>query len=227
MMDSYIKHPKHFVAVDCVILGYNEGELCLLLYPRGFEPAKGVWSLMGGFVQEKESSDDAAKRVLKQTTGLEDIFLKQVAAFADPARELETRVISIAYYALVRMEEQDKSLVRESGAHWWPISSLPEMVFDHGKMFEKALVKLQQEAGYHLIGRELLAEKFTLLQLRRLYEAIFQREFDAGNFRKKILSLDVVERLNEKDFSESKKGAYYYRCKQDVILKGLDRIVKV
>lgn len=225
-MEHY-KHPKHFVAVDCVILGYNEGELCLLLYPRGFEPSKGVWSLMGGFVQNEESADDAAKRVLKQTTGLDHIFLKQVSTFAEPNRDLGARVISIAYYALVRMDEHDKACVREHGAHWWPVSELPDMVFDHDKMLNKAIVKLQQEAGYRLIGQELLAEKFTLLQLRKLYETIFEREFDPGNFRKKILSLDVLERLNEKDSLESKKGAFYYRFKKEVTMKGLDRIVKV
>lgn len=226
-MVFYNKHPKHFVAIDCVILGYNEGELCLLLYPRSFEPSKGAWSLMGGFVQEGESSDEAARRVLKQTTGLEDIFMQQVETFADPERDTETRVISIAYYALVRMEEHDKACVREHGAHWWPISELPDTIFDHGEMVEKALVKLQYEAGYRLVGRELLGEKFTLLQLRKLYEAIFQREFDPGNFRKKILSLDVLERLNEKDPSESKKGAFYYSSKTTNEEKSLDRIVKV
>ena len=226
-MELYNKHPKHFVAVDCVILGYDEGELCLLLYPRGFEPSKGSWSLMGGFVQEGESSDDAAKRVLKKTTGLEKIFLKQVSTFSKPDRDPEARVICIAYYALVRIDEHDKACVREHGAHWWPISALPEMIFDHGAMVGKALLKLQQEAGYRLIGQELLAEKFTLLELRKLYEAIFQREFDPGNFRKKILSLDVLEKLNEKDSSKSKKGAFYYRCKEENTAKGLDRIVKV
>ncbi len=226
-MKFYTSHPKYFVAVDCVIFGYNEGELCLLLYPRGFEPSKGAWSLMGGFVQDDESADDAAKRVLKQTIGMEEIFMEQVGTFAEPTRDPEDRVISVAYYALVRMDEHDKESVRENGAHWWPISSLPEMIFDHGKMAGKALLKLQQEAGYRLIGQELLADKFTLLQLRRLYEAIFQREFDPGNFRKKILSLDVLERLNEKDSSESKRGAFYYRLKDEVAERGLDRIVKI
>lgn len=226
-MEHYNKHPKHFVAVDCVILGYNEGELCLLLYPRGFEPSKGAWSLMGGFVQELESSDDAAKRVLKKTTGLKDIFMQQVHTFAKLKRDSESRVISIAYYTLIRIEEHDKACVREHGAHWWPITELPEMIFDHGEMVKKALVKLQYEAGYRLVGEELLGEKFTLLQLRKLYEVIFQREFDPANFRKKILSLDVLERLNEKDLSESKKGAFYYRCKKIIKERGLDRIVKV
>lgn len=226
-MEHYNKHPKHFVAVDCVILGYNEGELNLLLYPRGFEPSKGAWSLMGGFVQDGESSDDSAKRVLKKTTGLDDIFMRQVETFAKPQREAAARVISIAYFALVRMDEHDKACVRERGAHWWPISELPEMIFDHGEMVEKALVKLQHEAGYRLIGSELLGDKFTLLQLRKLYEAIFMREFDPGNFRKKIMSLNVLERLNEKDSSESKKGAFYYKCMDNTEIKGLDRIVKV
>lgn len=226
-MKHYSKHPKHYVAVDCVILGYNEGELCLLLYPRGFEPSKGAWSLMGGFVQNNESSDESAKRVLKQTTGLDDIYMQQIATFAKPERDPATRVISIAYFALIRMDEHDSDRVRENGAHWWPLSALPEFIFDHGEMFEQALVKLQQEAGYRLIGQELLGEKFTLLQLRKLYEAIFQREFDPGNFRKKILSLDVLERLNEKDSSESKKGAFYYRCKNKDEVRGLDRIVKL
>lgn len=226
-MKHYNKHPKHFVSVDCVILGYSEGELCLLLYPRGFEPSKGAWSLMGGFVQDDESSDDAAKRVLKKTTGLENIFLKQVSTFASPQRDSEARVISIAYFTLVRIGEYDKACVREYGAHWWPITALPDTIFDHGEMVEKALVKLQYEAGYRLIGSELLGDKFTLLQLRKLYEAIFIREFDPGNFRKKIMSLNVLERLNEKDSSESKKGAYYYKCKNKSEVKGLDRIVKV
>lgn len=226
-MEHYNKYPKHFVAVDCVILGYNEGELCLLLYPRSFEPSKGAWSLMGGFVQDDESSDEAAKRVLKQTTGLDDIFMQQVEAFTKINREPGTRVISIAYFALVRIDEHDKACVREHGAHWWPLSNLPKTVFDHQEMVEKALVKLQEEAGYRLIGSELLGDKFTLLQLRKLYEAIFMREFDPGNFRKKIMSLNVLEKLNEKDSSESKKGAYYYKCKNKTEVKGLDRIVKV
>lgn len=226
-MEHYNKYPKHFVAVDCVILGYNEGELCLLLYPRSFEPSKGAWSLMGGFVQDDESSDEAAKRVLKQTTGLDDIFMQQVEAFTKINREPGTRVISIAYFALVRIDEHDKACVREHGAHWWPLSNLPKTVFDHQEMVEKALVKLQEEAGYRLIGSELLGDKFTLLQLRKLYEAIFMREFDPGNFRKKIISLNVLEKLNEKDSSESKKGAYYYKCKNKTEVKGLDRIVKV
>jgi len=226
-MVHYIKHPKYFVAVDCVIFGYRNDELCLLLYPRGFEPSKGSWSLMGGFVQGNESSDDAAKRILKLTIGLEDIFMEQVETFTNPERDPEARVISISYYALIRIDEHDELSVREHGAHWWPITELPELIFDHNKMVEKALIKLQQKAGFSLVGKELLPEHFTLMQLRKLYEAIFQREFDPGNFRKKILSLNALEKLEIKNMTESKKGAFYYRCKVAEGEKTLDRIVKI
>lgn len=214
-MKLYKNHPRYHVAVDCVILGYQDEEIKLLLYPRSFEPYKGKWSLLGGFVEENESSDEAAARILKQTTGLEQIFLEQVAAFSDPKRDPEARVISLAYYALIRIDLHDEECVKENGAYWIPIRKLPHLIFDHQAMFEKALVKLQQKAGYSLCGGELLPEMFTLIQLRKLYEAIFQREYDPGNFRKKILSLGMLEKLNIKDVSESRKGAYYYRIKPE------------
>ena len=209
-----------------IILGYQEEEIKLLLYPRSFEPFKGKWSLLGGFVQDDESADEAAARILKQTTGLEQIFLEQVASFSDPRRDPEARVISLAYYALIRIDLHDEERVRENGAYWIPIRKLPNLIFDHQAMFEKALVKLQQKAGYSLVGLELLPEMFTLIQLRKLYEAIFQREYDPGNFRKKILSLGVLERLDKKDTSESRKGAFYYKAKSNIGEIDVNRIVK-
>lgn len=225
-MELYKIHPQHYVAVDCVILGYQDEEIKLLLYPRSFEPYKGKWSLLGGFVQEDESADEAAARILKQTTGLEQIFLEQVASFSEPDRDPEARVISLAYYALIRIDLHDEECVKENGAYWVSINKLPNLIFDHQQMFEKALVKLQQKAGYSLCGSELLPEMFTLIQLRKLYEAIFQREFDPGNFRKKILSLNALEKMNEKDASESRKGAFYYKAKSNIGEIDFDRIVK-
>lgn len=225
-MELYKIHPQHYVAVDCVILGYQDEEIKLLLYPRSFEPYKGNWSLLGGFVQDNESADDAAARILKQTTGLEQIFLEQVASFSEPNRDLEARVISLAYYALIRIDLHDEEKVKENGAYWVSINKLPKLIFDHQEMFEKALVKLQQKAGYSLCGSELLPEMFTLIQLRKLYEAIFQREFDPGNFRKKILSLGVLEKLSVKDASESRKGAFYYMAKSNIGEIDVNRIVK-
>jgi len=225
-MELYKIYPQHYVAVDCVILGYQDEEIKLLLYPRSFEPYKGQWSLLGGFVQDNESADDAAVLILKQTTGLEQIFLEQVASFSEPNRDPESRVISLAYYALIRIDLIDQKQVKESGAFWISINKLPDLIFDHQEMFEKALVKLQQKAGYSLCGSELLPEMFTLIQLRKLYEAIFQREFDPGNFRKKILSLGVLEKLSVKDASESRKGAFYYKAKSNIGEIDVNRIVK-
>ncbi len=225
-MEFYKIHPQHYVSVDCVILGYQDEEIKLLLYPRSFEPYKGNWSLLGGFVEDYESADEAAARILKQTTGLEQIFLEQVCSFSDPNRDPEARVISLAYYALIRIDLHDEECVRENGAYWIPIRKLPNLIFDHQEMFEKALVKLQQKAGYSLVGSELLPEMFTMIQLRKLYEAILQRELDPGNFRKKILSLGVLERLDKKDTSESRKGAFYYKVKSNIGEIDIDRIIK-
>ena len=225
-MNFYNQHPRFLVAVDCVVFGYEEGELKLLLYPRAFEPEKGHWSLMGGFVQENESSDEAAARVLKQTTGLNDIFLEQVNTFSEPGREQSERVISIAYFALIKIGRYKKNKAEEFGAKWWQVNELPLLIFDHRKMILKALKKLQYKAGSSLVGSELLPSKFTLLQLRKLYEAMYQRTFDPGNFRKKMLSLDVLEKLDHKNSTESKKGAYYYRVKPNKAEKELERIIK-
>jgi ADP-ribose pyrophosphatase YjhB (NUDIX family) len=226
-VEFYKGHSKYLLAVDCVILGYESDELKLLLYPRGFEPVKGQWSLMGGFVSESESCEEAACRILYQTTGLKDIFLQEVGVFSDPGRESFTRVISVAYFALIRIHKHDLELVREHGAQWYPISELPELIFDHEQMIREAIARLQQKAGFSLVGSELLPEKFTLVQLRKLYEAIYQREFDAGNFRKKMLSLELLEKTQEKDFSESRKGAYFYTIHKDVKEIDTGRIVKM
>ena len=197
-----------------------------MIYPRGFEPELGKWSLIGGFVQEDESLEDAARRVLLQTTGLHDIFLEKASAFSLPNRDPGSRVISMTFVALVRIDLHDKELVRESGAKWWPVTNLPELIFDHKEMVQNALDLLQQKALINVIGQELLPEKFTLTQLRNLYEAIFQKTFDPGNFRKKVLSLEKIERLNEKNTTESKKGAFYYRFINNQHAKTSEKVIK-
>ncbi|MDG5798954.1 NUDIX domain-containing protein [Marinilabiliaceae bacterium ANBcel2] len=207
----YVDAPKNYVAVDCVIFGYEDYELKLLLHPRPVEPEKGKWALMGGFCGVDESLEQAAERVLEINTGLADIFLDQVHAFSLPQRDSGGRVISMVFYALIPLFQQDVERVNAKGAKWFPISNFPSLVFDHSQMVENALKKLQMRASYHLVGRELLPDQFTLMQLRRLYEAIFQQELDPGNFRKKVLSLKVLERLNKKNTTESKKGAYLYK----------------
>ena len=224
---TYSEHPKFPVAIDCVVFGYEEDELKLLLYPRRFEPNKGAWSLMGGFVQEKESMDRAAKRVLQLTVGLENIFLEQVKAYSAPERDPGGRVISMAYYALIRIDEHDKELVDEKGGKWWPITNIPELIFDHSNMVADALEKLQNNATFKLIGKELLPKYFTLTQLNKLYNAIFQRKFNAGNFRKKLASLNVLDKLATKDTRSSKRGAHFYKFKKEDTNTQYERIVKL
>lgn len=227
MTRFYEGNPRHLLAVDCVIFGYEDEELKLLLYPRAFEPVKGQWSLMGGFVSDDESCEEAACRILRDTTGLQRIFLEQVGVFSDPGRDHFARVVSVGFYALIPIQKQDLDLILEHGAQWWPITSLPPLIFDHAGIVNKALSSLQQKAGYSLAGSELLPPKFTLLQLRKLYEAIYQRQFDAGNFRKKMLSLGLLQKTGEKNLTESRKGAFYYTLDKKAKDLETERIVKI
>lgn len=224
---TYAAHPKFPVAIDCVIFGYEKDQLKLLLYPRRFDPQKGAWSLMGGFVQQNESLEDTVKRVLQMTVGLENIFLEQVGAYSTPERDPGGRVISMAFYALIRIDEHDEELVSTKGGKWWPITQYPDLIFDHSEMVSDALKQLQKKASYDLIGKELLPKQFTLTQLNNLYNAIFQRDFNAGNFRKKLAALNVLERLNKKDTDNSKRGAYLYRFKREKKKTQYERIVKI
>ena len=225
--DLYSEHPKIPVAVDCVIFGYAEGELKLLLYPRRFAPYKGEWSLMGGFVQENESMEDTVDRVLQLTVGLENIYVDQVSAYSDPRRDPGGRVISMAYYALIRIDEHDKVLVDRKGGKWWPITERPDLIFDHNNMVKDALERLQNKATFKLMGRELLPEYFTLTQLNNLYNAIFQRKFNPGNFRKKLASLNVLYKSKMKDTNSSKRGAHFYKFKKEPKKTQYERIVKL
>ncbi|KAA2240538.1 NUDIX hydrolase [Chitinophaga agrisoli] len=207
----YTGVPRHLVAVDGIIFGFEDSRLKLLVIQRKVDPKQGEWSLVGGFVQEGESTDAAAARVLKQTTGLENIFMDQLGCYGEVERDSGARVISIAYYALIRVKEHDHILAEEHGAHWLELHQIPPLIFDHGRMIADALKKLRDNAHFHPIGFELLPEKFTLSQLRSLYEEIYQHELDRRNFRKKLLAMNILEKLEEKDKTTSKKGAHLYR----------------
>jgi len=217
MNQNYEKYEdvKRLLSVDCVIFGYEKEQLKLLLFKRIIEPARGEWSLIGGWIKEDESAEDAAMRVLTYITGLKDIYLEQVKVFSKPDRDPGGNVLTVVFNALIRIEKHSNELIKEYGARWFPISEVPTLIFDHDEMLKVAFEKLQLNATYNLIGRQLLPEKFTLTHLRQLYNEIFQKNFDPGNFRKKVLSLKLLERLDEKDMSESKKGAYYYKFKDE------------
>lgn len=209
-INSYKSHQKILVAVDCIIFGFDGDLLKALLIRRGFEPEKGKWSLMGGFVDKDENADEAAARVLFDLTGMKDIYMEQLYTFSDVSRDSAGRVVSIAYFALINIAEFNEQLQHEHEAKWFPLSKMPPLIFDHKRMVMKAKEMLQQKVANHPIGFELLPSKFTLPQLQSLYEAIYETPFDKRNFTKKMLSLGILNKLNEKEKESSRKGAFYY-----------------
>ena len=216
-MKLYSEHPRHLVAVDCIVFGYDilEKGIKLLLIKRSFEPAMGKWSLAGGFVREKESLDEAASRILYQLTGLRDVYMEQSFTYGEIQRDPGARVISTSYSALIKIQDIDRKLKELNGAQWQSLARLPHLIFDHRSMVNRALNVLQMQVKVKPVGFALLPEKFTLVQLQNLYEAIYQREIDKRNFRKKILSMNLLEKLDEKERETSKKGAFYYKFNEE------------
>ena len=210
--DEYTRNKIPFyVGIDCIIFGFSEGEISLLLLKRNFEPAMGEWSLMGGFVQKDESVDDAAKRVLHELTGLENVYMEQVGTFGAIDRDPGERVISVAYYALININKYDLNLVRKHNAHWVKINELPPLIFDHPEMVEKAQELMKQKASVEPIGFNLLPKLFTLTQLQSLYEAIYGETMDKRNFRKRVAEMDYIEKTDKIDKLSSKRGAALYK----------------
>jgi 8-oxo-dGTP diphosphatase len=209
-IQTYRKHPKLLVAVDCIIFGFDGENLKVLVIRRGFEPEKGKWSLMGGFVDKDESTEDAAARVLYNLTGLRNIYMEQVHTFSEVNRDIADRVISVAYFALINIADYSESLQQDHEAKWFPINRIPPLIFDHKTMVSKAKMQLREKAGNHPLGFELLPSRFTLTQLQTLYEAIYDTKLDKRNFTRKMLSLGILKKLDVKEKESSKKGAYYF-----------------
>lgn len=204
---------KIWLAVDCLVFGYDiEAEdLKVLAFRRQVEPFSGQWSLIGGMVNANESLENAAGRVLKTFTGLEDVYLEQLVTFGEADRDPVGRVVSILYWSLIRLDALHKEIAAGYEAQWFSVNELPLLVLDHRHMVAFGLKKLISNARNTPIGFELLPAQFTLPQLLHLYEAIYGRKIDDRNFRKKILATDLLVRLPEKDKSGSKKGAFLYR----------------
>lgn len=209
-MKRYAQQTRLLVAVDCIIFGFDGQEIKLLLIRRGFEPCKGKWSLVGGFVQETESAEDAATRVLQYLTGLEGIYMEQLHAFSAPGRDSVERTISVAYTALIDIKRY-KQLHEDFDAVWYPMNDHPALIFDHNAMVNMAKEQLRYKAARHPLLLELLPAKFTLPQLQQLYESVYNTTFDKGNFSRKILSTGLLVRLADKDKLGSRKGAFYYK----------------
>ena len=218
----YSEHSQFHVALDSIIFGFDQGELKLLIHKRRFEPAKGQWSLFGGFLKEDESLKDAANRILQELTGLENIYMEEIQTFGDIERDPAGRVISVAYYALIPAYKYSDEYSKQYGATWVSLKDLPSLIMDHDLMVQKGLGRLRRRASSQPIGFELLPEEFTIPQLQALYEAIYQSKLDKRNFRKKILSMNVLIKLEEKDTTNSRKGAFLYRFDQRKYMKLVD-----
>jgi len=215
MLNSYSTADKVLLAVDCIIFGFDNEGLKILLIKRDFEPEKGKLSLIGGFLKKEEVLNSAAIRILNSYTGLQDIYMEQLYAFSEVDRDPVERTISVAYYALINIENHNEELIQNYHAQWYSVSNMPKLIFDHDKMVVHAIRRLRYRTSIKPIGFELLPEKFTMLQLQKLYESILSKELDKRNFISKINSLDILIKLDEKDMLSSRKGSYLYTFDKD------------
>lgn len=186
------KYPHPSVTTDCVIFGFDGIKLKVLLVERGMAPYKGRWAFPGGFLNMDESAEEGALRELKEETGLEGAYIRQFHTFSNPQRDPRERVITIAYYALVRMQEV-KGGDDASDARWFALDEVPPLAFDHDQILRKAEKTLRQQIHFEPVGFELLPEKFTIKQLQNLYEAILDMRFDRRNFYNKMRRLGMLE----------------------------------
>jgi ADP-ribose pyrophosphatase YjhB (NUDIX family) len=210
-MEHYSQQAKMLVAVDCIIFGFDDRELKILLIRRELEPEAGKWSLMGGFVQNNENLAKAAARILKKLTGLENVYLEELHSFSEPGRDPGERTISIACFALIDIHKYEKQLSGEYHAEWFPLKKIPKLIFDHTKMVTAAKKRLRYKAAFHPVLFELMPARFSIPQLQNLYEQVYDIVLDKGNFSRKILSTKLLIKLAEKDKSNSRKGAFYYK----------------
>ena len=197
-----------------MIFGFEAGELKILLIERNQEPFKDWLALPGYIVEQDESIDDAAERILYELTGLRDLHMQQFHTFGEVNRHPQGRVITVAYYALIRINGQKElrpvtQYARK--AFWHPVNELPKLAFDHSEIFETGFNKIRRRLNYQPIAFELLPEKFTLTQLQSLYEAVLNKKLDKRNFRKKMLSYGFLKELDEKQKGVSYRAAKLYK----------------
>lgn len=205
-------YPRPALTVDCVVFGLDEVNLNVLLVERRLKPYAGQWALPGGFVGIDETLDAAARRELAEETGIENLFLEQLYTFGDLNRDPRDRVVSVAYYALVKLTDfRIRAATDASAAAWFPLDKIPRLAFDHGQIVDVARERLRGKVRYQPIGFELLPDKFTLRQLQQLYEKVLERPLDKRNFRKKILSMGLLDELNEVESDVAHRAARLYR----------------
>lgn len=200
------------VTVDCVVFGLDEQDLKVLLVQRAYEPFQGWWAVPGGFVEAGESLDEAARRELREETGVQDVFLEQLYTFGEVKRDPRRRIVTVAYYALVNLRDHAiKAATDARSAAWFSIDDLPKFAFDHARIVDAAIRRIKGKVRYEPIGFELLPEKFTLTQLQRMYEKILEQEIDKRNFRKKVLGMGLLKELDEVQVDVAHRAARLYK----------------
>jgi 8-oxo-dGTP diphosphatase len=204
------RYPHPAVTTDCVIFGFDGERLQVLLIERGIEPYKGRWAFPGGFLKMDETAEEGARRELKEETGLDGAYMEQFHTFSAPERDPRERVITIAYYALVKIQEV-KGGDDAASARWFPLDDIPSLAFDHDYILRKATQRLREQIHFQPIGFELLPEKFTLKELQLLYEAILGINFDRRNFSKKMMHLEILIDLEETVWPTPKREAKLYK----------------
>jgi len=224
---QYTGQTRILVAVDCIIFGFDGWDLKILLIHRGFEPMKGKWSLMGGFIHAAETPEGAANRVLEQYTGLKDVYLDQFRVFGNPDRDPVERTLSVAYFALIDIHQYEKQISEQYHAEWFLLSEMPALIFDHAEMVKLAQRELRYKAALHPVLFQLLPNKFTIPQLQALYEGVYNTKFDDRNFSRKLLSTGLLIRLSEKDKSSSKKGAFYFKLDQSHYAQNFEKFLNL
>jgi 8-oxo-dGTP diphosphatase len=204
--------PRAALAVDCVVFGLDEEGLKVLLIKRAIAPFRGRWALPGGFVRVDESLDEAARRELREETGLERVFLEQLYTFGEPDRDPRERVVTVAYYSLVNLRDHRVSAATDAeSAAWFDVRDLQGLAFDHEAIVDAALTRLKGKVRYRPLGFNLLPPRFTLRQLQRMYETILERPLDKRNFRKKVLQLGILEETGEVELDVAHRAARIYR----------------
>ena len=205
------------VTVDCVVFGLDEEDLKVLLIERDREPFAGAWALPGGFVGQEETLEQAALRELVEETGVSKVYLEQLYTFGEPTRDPRDRVITVAYYALVRRLDHAPCAASDArSVGWFPASRCPPLAFDHAAIVALARQRLQAKLRYQPLGFELLPRKFTLSQIQRVYEAVLERPLDKRNFRKKLLGTGVLTELDEVQRDVAHRAARLYRFDRKV-----------
>lgn len=211
-MKHAYEYPRPALTVDCVVFGFDEGDLKVLLVQRDLEPFAGRWALPGGFVRVEESLEDAARRELSEETGLRGVFLEQLYTFGRPDRDPRERVVSVAFYALVSLAEHPPHAATDAReAAWFSVDDAPDLAFDHEDILQTALTRLRGKVRYEPIGFELLPAKFTLGQLQHLYEVILEEPMDKRNFRKKILGMGLLVDTGEIQRDVAHRAARLHR----------------